>query len=365
MNFGYIKTAVCTPKIKVADCQYNAQQIINAINEAHECNVKLLVFPALCVTGSTCADLFYQKTLLSGAENALIEIAKATKDSDMLVFVGAPISISDSIYNCAVAIKDGEVIAIIPKDGVDKKQNQFKGFDGYTTYPINGEDVVVESEIIFRDINNPDVTIAVEIGSSLDNALSVSTYHAMAGAKIIVNLSAIPTLVGENKYREQVVAVTSAKNKCAYVYANAGDGESTTDLLYAGGNFIAENGKILAKSEPFTTGLTITDIDCSFLSSERIKSGFAIDNEDYSTMEVEFGITDKLDRKYSPSPFIPEKDEEDERADFILNMQAHALKKRIEHTNTKSLVIGVSGGLDSSLALLVAVKAMKLLVALL
>lgn len=361
MNFGYLKVAVCTPKIKVADCDYNAQQIICGIKQAKERKVKLLAFPALCITGCTCGDLFFQKPLLDGAKQALIEIAKATKDCDMLVFVGAPLYFAGGLYSCAVAMKDGEILAIIPKDSIDKRHTQFSAFSGNTYCDIANEEIPVCEKVLFKDIENKDIVIGVELGGASAEIISPSTYHALAGATVIVSMANEPIMVGEIEHRENLIKAMSAKNKCAYLYANAGEGESTTDLLYAGGNFIAENGKILAKSEPFTTDLTVMDIDCSFLSLEREKDGFALDNDGYDRVEVQFGTTETLDRKYPASPFIPEDKDKDERAKFILDMQAYALKKRIEHTNTKKLVIGVSGGLDSSLALLVAVKAMKLL----
>ncbi|MBE5732892.1 MAG: NAD(+) synthase [Clostridiales bacterium] len=361
MDFGYIKSAVYTPQIKVADCNYNAEQIIKGINEASQRNVKILVFPELCVTGSTCGDLFYQKTLLDGAKNAIDKIAKATVDTDMLVFVGAPIKYNDDLYSCAVAIKDGQVLAYVPKVHLTKRQNQFSICPNGVVYEGDVE-VPITNELLIRDVNDSDLVIGVELGEDLDNPISPSTSLAQMGAKIIVNLASHPQFVGENEYREQAIKAQSAKCTCAYMYANAGEGESTTDLVFAGGNYIAENGKILAKSEPFSTGITITDIDCSFLTYQRSKSDFDTTEEDCVNIYVEFDHSEtKLDRKYSPSPFIDGEILSDERANLILNMQAHALKKRIEHTHTKTLVVGVSGGLDSSLALLVAVKAMKLL----
>lgn len=361
MDFGYIKSAVYTPKIKVADCDYNAEQIINGIREAHNKNVKLLVFPELCVTGSTCGDLFYQKALLDGAKNAIDKIASATEDTDMLVFVGAPIKYSDDLYSCAVAIKDGQVLAYVPKVHLTKRQNQFSALANGVVYEGDVE-IPITNEILIRDVNVPDLVIGVELGEDLDNPISPSTALAQGGAKIIVNLASHPQFVGENEYREQAVKTQSAKCTCAYLYANAGEGESTTDLVFAGGNYIAENGKILAKSEPFSTGITITDIDYSFLSYQRSKSSFDTVGDENSIVYVEFDHSETaLDRKYSPSPFTDGETLSNERANLVLNMQAHALKKRIEHTHTKTLVIGVSGGLDSTLALLVSVKAMKLL----
>ncbi len=361
MNFGYIKSAVYTPKIKVADCDYNAEQIIKGINEANERKVKLLVFPELCVTGSTCGDLFYQQALLDGAQNAIAEIAKATIDMDMLVFVGAPIKYNDDLYSCAVAIKDGQILAYIPKVNVSKRQNQFATEPNGVVYYGNVE-VPICNELLIRDTNDSDLVIGVELGEDLDNPVSPSTTLARMGAKIIVNLSSCPMFVGENEYRKQAIKAQSAKCTCAYLYANAGEGESTTDLVFAGGNYIAENGKILAQSEPFSVGITVTDIDYSFLTYQRSKSDFYTLESDSSVVYVSFNLEeDSLDRKYSSCPFTDGEELSDERANLILNMQAHALKKRIEHTNTKTLVVGVSGGLDSSLALLVSVKAMKLL----
>lgn len=360
MNFGYIKTAVYTPKIKVADCEYNAQQIIKGINEAKSRGVKLLVFPELCVTGSTCGDLFYQDTLVSGAKNAISDIAKATIDTDMLVFVGAPIKYNDNLYNCAIAIKDGKVISYVPKTNLKKNETQFSFGQEVAVYKSGADEIPFGTDLLIKVEGNEDIVIAVEVGSDMDDCLPQSLLHAKAGAKIIVNLASEPQLVGSNEYREESIKNLSARGVCAYLYANAGDGESTTDCVFAGGNYIAENGKILAKTQLFEIGMAITDVDCSFLTYQRTKSNFT-SCDDYSTLFVNFKNTETtLDRKYDCSPFIP-KQNCDQRAKLILDMQAHGLKKRIEHTNAKTVVIGVSGGLDSSLALLVAVKAIKLL----
>lgn len=368
---GFMKVAAATPKIRVADCEYNADAIIALMNEAREKDVKILVFPELCVTGYTCHDLFYQKTLLDGAARALARIIEASRDSDMLVTVGCPIIYEGKLYNCAAVFQNGEILGIVPKkylpnNGEFYEMRQFtptpdiRGYMRITFldrwYPFGN--------IVFECADIPELKFAVEICEDLWAPEPPSIKLAKAGATIIANLSASNETIGKDDYRRDLVKGQSARLMCGYIYASAGDGESTQDLVFGGHRMIAENGSMLAESELFTTGLTISEIDIEKLAFERRRNtSFQISSEEldfeyFSMKPRETALT----RKFEAMPFVPSVEgEKAKRCRDILTMQAHGLAKRIEHTNCKTLVIGISGGLDSSLALLVCVEAMKLL----
>lgn len=376
---GFIKVAAATPKIRVADCEYNADAIISLMNEANAKGVNILVFPELCVTGYTCHDLFYQRTLLDGAKAALLRIVKASEGSDMLVTVGCPLVYNNKLYNCAVVLQNGDVLGAVPKKFLPN-YNEFYEMRQFTPAPNDhgirtiyftdhlycdfGTDIVFECEDI------PELKFAVEICEDLWSPEPPSIKLAKAGATIIANLSASNETIGKDTYRRELVSGQSARLLCGYVFASAGDGESTQDLVFGGHRMIAENGAILAESELFTTGLTISEIDVHKMALERQRNtSFRINDkgeiENSGISGVWFDMkprTTELTRKIEPRPFVPSQEgEKAKRCRDILTMQAHGLSKRIEHTNCKTLVIGISGGLDSCLALLVCVEAMKLL----
>lgn len=372
MNYGFVKVCAATPQIRVADVKYNTKNIIKAIKESAENGSQLTVFPELCVCGYTCGDLFNQPALLAACENALEEIAKATEGLKTLVFVGAPIRVGGNLYNCAVAIHDGKILGAVPKTYLPnygefyEKRNFTSPRSDYGEYiAIGGNtEVYVSTRLMFTAANMPDFTVACEICEDLWSPEPPSVRFAKAGANIIVNLSASNETVGKAEYRRNLVKMQSAKLIAGYVYSDAGDGESTTDMVFAGHNIIAENGAVLAESKLFDNGLLYSEIDVDMLSCERRKMA-SVFNEasediyrwlDFETDETEAEIT----RKFPQFPFVPESGLS-ERSELILTIQSKGLEKRFAHTGSKTALLGISGGLDSALALLVTVRAFKAL----
>jgi len=364
MRFGFVKTCSATPQIRVADVEYNVAQIIAAIKESAKKGSQLTVFPELCLCGYTCGDLFNQGVLLKVVERGLNAIKSATKGVDTLVFVGAPIHCFDRLYNCAVAISGGKILGVVPKTYLPnygefyEKRHFTLGFNDCRDIMLCGELVPMGANLIFKAENNPDFTVAAEICEDLWAPKSPSINHALFGAKIIVNLSCSDETVGKAEYRRDLVKVQSAKLICGYVYTDAGDGESTTDMVFSGHNLICENGRVLAESKLFENGLIYGEVDVEMLAAERQRmssSYFCEDEEECRVVPFRCAEGDsKVERSFDPSPFVP-KDREilSERTKLILNIQAKGLEKRLKHTGAKTAVIGVSGGLDSSLALLV------------
>lgn len=370
MKHGYVKVAAATPIIKVADCDFNAASIIKTLKESADGGAKIVVFPELSVTGYTSGDLFYQETLQNAALDALDKIVKATVTTDALVFVGLPFRKDGRIYNVAVAVSQGKILGVIPKTYLPNynefyEKRQFAGApDKNSVVEICGQSCIFGTKILLKCVNLPELIVSAEICEDLWVMSPPSVGHALAGATVIVNLSASNETVGKAEYRRQLVAGQSARLVSAYIYADIGDGESTTDVVFAGHNLIAENGRILNESELFKNGLLYSEIDVKALAFERSKlANYDKSDEGYET--VDFSLTPEvtdLTRKYPKFPFVPEEANElSSRAELILNMQARGLKKRMEHTGSKTAVIGISGGLDSALALLVSVRAMKLL----
>ncbi len=393
MKDGFIKVAACTPEIKVADVEFNVSKIIGQINECKEKGVKLAVFPELCVTGYTCQDLFFQDALLDKAMEGVVKIAIATKGLDMLVAAGCPVRAKGKLYNCAAVMKDGEIIAFVPKTHLPN-YNEFYEARHFAPYK-GGEVLCDEFSKYFDDVmdhwcymgqrifvldSDKNIKVGFEICEDLWVSDPVSNYLAKAGADIICNLSASDEVIGKDAYRRQLVSNQSARLVCGYIYCSAGDGESTQDMVFSGHNLIAEDGTLLAESRLFENGITISEIDVKKLAFERRKTstyaeyssdgelvlhesgGHFLENIPYAYCEFkEFGET-SLTRSFYKTPFIPANQaERNERCQLILQMQSHGLMKRIAHTNSKAVVIGISGGLDSTLALLVCIMAMDLL----
>ncbi len=371
MQYGFVKVCAATPEIKVADVEYNTKNIINAIKESAKAGSQLTVFPELCVCGYTCGDLFNQKVLLDGVDKALAKICKATEGLDTLVFVGAPIE-TNGLYNCAVAICNGKILGVIPKTYIPNygefyERRHFKPAPQKCEYiTVAGQDgVIFDNKLILKCQNCPDFTVAAEICEDLWAPQSPSIGHAQAGANIIVNLSCSDETAGKAEYRKSLVKMQSGKLVCGYVYSDAGDGESTTDMAFAGHNLICENGACVAESKLFENGLLYGEIDVEMLASERRRtaSGYYTQNADsriYS--ENSFVTSDKdgkLIRRIQKTPFVPANQTLTERTELILTIQAKGLEKRLKHTGAKTAVIGISGGLDSALALLVACRAFK------
>ena len=368
MKYGFVKVAAATPEIRVADPAYNARQIVSLIREAAEAGVQLLVFPELCITGYTCGDLFNQRVLTEGAEKALETIISATKSLKMLVFVGLPFMVGGALYNCAAVVSAGNVLALIPKTylpnyGEFYERRNFVPFRGVRqTVVWHGKEIPFGIDILFCDRTQKNFKVAAEICEDLWVSLPPSSKHCLAGACIVANLSASNETAGKAEYRRLLVRSQSAKTISGYIYADAGEGESTTDLVFAGHNIIAENGAILSENNLISGGLIVSEIDVDKLAFERNRVHTAdLSDQPYDYLRVEFdggASCGELTRKVSAYPFVPDGDASvSERAELILTMQAAGLKKRLKHTGSSCAVLGISGGLDSALALLVTVRA--------
>lgn len=369
MTDGFVKCAAATPDIHVADCEYNTKNIIALMAAAVEKGVKVLAFPELCVTGYTCEDLFFQSTLIKAAEKSLSDIAAASVGSDMLVAVGCPLSFFGKLYNCAVVIRNGTVLGVIPKKFLPNynefyEQRWFEAAPSEkTTVTLFGNSVPFGVGLTFGCENMPELCFSAEICEDMWSPLPPSTKAALSGAVIIANLSASNELVGKDEYRMSLVKGQSARLICGYIFAGAGEGESTTDLVFGGQRIIAENGVLLSDSGLYTTGLSVTEIDVAALYGERLRNTtFCAERtapDVVFTMEI---AETALTRTIDPMPFVPQAEtEKNSRCRKILDMQAHALAKRIKHTNCKTMIVGISGGLDSCLALLVCVEAARIL----
>ena len=370
MKHGFVKAAAASPELRVADPSFNAQKIIATIKEQAKAGVEILVFPELSLCGYTCGDLLLQKTLLNGCLTALKEIALATEKIKMLVFVGLPFELEGAVYNCAAAVANGEVKGIVPKTNLPD-YGEFYEERWFSALPSDYECMYIplwDDEFVYfgNDLifEQGEVSVACEICEDLWAPDSPVIRLAVTKANIIVNLSASNETVGKREYRKTLLSAQSGKCVCAYVYADAGVSESTTDLVFAGNNFIYENGVCLAEAEPLSGEICTAEIDVGFLQNERRKINTFHDQngQDYCRKDADFvGDGDLTLRKISQTPFVPEEEELSERAELILNMQAHALARRLKTTCSKTAVIGVSGGLDSALALLVTARAFDLL----
>ena len=344
--------------------------------DASENGAKVIVFPELCITGYTCQDLFLQGKLLDKALEGLDRIIDATNGIDALVFVGTPLEVDGKLYNTAAAIFAGHILAFIPKKNLPnyaeyyEARHFYPGFSDPVCIGYKGQDVVIGQNVIFTTPAVKGLQIACEICEDLWVADTPSTRHAMNGANLIVNLSAGNEIIGKAEYRRMLVKATSARLVCGYVYCDAGDGESTQDLVFPGHNLIAENGTLLSESKCFKANTIYADIDVERLRTERRRittfnvndPSQVIDNNNYAkiTFDIEQKET-RLDRKFYRFPFVPADDKErNERCEHILSIQSEGLKKRLLHTGAKKAVIGLSGGLDSTLALLVMAKAFDL-----
>lgn len=371
MKHGFIKVAAVTPKIKVADPVHNADVICAGIDEAVEAGAKIIVFPELCLTGYTCGDLFLQSLLLERTKEELLRVAEYTEGCDALIFVGLPFEKEHRLYNVAAAIHDGEVLALIPKTSIPTYGEFYEGRHFTQGCRIaeqvwlDGEEVPFGTNILLEAQGMEHLTVACEICEDLWTAAPPATEHALAGATVIVNLSASNETIGKDVYRELLVKSSSARLLCGYIYASAGEGESTTDTVYGGHNIIAENGTILAQAKRFTNQTVYADIDVSRLDMERRRMGTYQARKEEPYLVIPFVLEPedtRLDRTFSCTPFVPtDAAVRSKRCEEILSIQAYGLKKRMEHTGSQTAVIGLSGGLDSTLALLVTVKAFDLL----
>ena len=369
MKQGFIKVAAASPRIRVADCRYNVSELIQLAKEADKNNVKLLVFPELCITGSTCGDLFRSSVLQSGALAALKDFVKETKKLDLISIIGLPIRYHDSLYNCAAVCQAGEILRFVPKTFLsesDKRYFSSPSNDIGCIY-INDDCVPIGTNFIFSCAQTPDFRFAVEIGNDLFSTVPPSSKLCTSGATIVATPSAFCEVVNHDSLRRLLVQAQSAKNCSGYILSNAGYGESSTDLAFSSHSIISENGKILAESKPFDIAindgshkrLTVSEIDVSMLASERSKRPNDFVFKEGDAFEVCFDMFPQettLTRKYKALPFVPESYEV---AKQILAIQSTALCKRIEAAHAAKCVIGISGGLDSTLAILVTARALE------
>lgn len=359
MRNGFVRVGASSLHTAVANCKQNAEGIIEKVKDAAKEEVKILALPELCVTSSTCGDLYWQRTLQKEAEEAILYIAFKTKNEDVLFVVGAPLLKDDQLYDCAVVIHKGKILGIVPKtyvleDGEQRSFNPYKGkknsriYLGNRSYPFG-------NKLLFVCKNHPALTIAVELNEDLNVPASPSINHSLAGAKVILNLASSKEIIGMKEFRNNLISVHSNKLNCAYVYASAGLGESTTDNVYSGHCLIAENGEILKETKLFTKDLIYTEVDLERLQYERKNNFFNNIHDEYK--EIYFTLDDvnyDLTRKVCPTPFLSVTRKSNyEIAKDILEIQAQGLIKRLEHINCDKVVIGISGGLDSTLAILV------------
>lgn len=371
MKHGFVKAAAMTPKIKVADPVYNAKEICKGIEEATTKGAKIIVFPELCLTGYTCNDLFLQELLLSQAKEALNIVTDATEGSDALVFVGLPLEKDHKLYNVAAVLQNGEVLAFIPKKYIPSYAEFYEarhftpGNEVPEPYLYEGEEVPFGTNILFEADAVNGLVVGCEICEDIWVPDSPGISHALAGAAVLVNLSASNETVGKDVYREMLVKSTSAKLIAAYIYASAGEGESTQDLVFGGHNIIAENGTVLTQAKRFVPENIYADIDIHRLRHERRRMTTYLPQREAQYLVVPIHMEEEetvLERKFGSRPFVPsDQAERDKRCDEILSIQSYGLKKRYEHTGCQSAVIGISGGLDSTLALLVTVRAFDML----
>ena len=377
MNYGFVRVGAFTPKIKVADTQANTAEIKKLIDQAEKEHTALAVFPELCITGYTCGDLFLQSRLLNSSREALEELAEYTGDKSVTAVVGLPFCHEGKLYNVAAVLSGGTVKGIVPKKNLPNYGEFYEvrhfhpGFEQVRMIPFGTYEVPFGMNQIF--CMGGDISFAVEICEDLWVPLSPGIRHALAGAMILVNLSAGDETTGKAAYRRNLVSSRSASLICGYVYASAGDGESTTDMVFSGHNLIAENGNMLAESKRFCNQSVLADMDVERLVNERRRMTTYPGNEEdtygsrqaYHFVElsaVSENQPEKLLRFVDKMPFVPsDTANREKRCEEILMIQAMGLKKRLEHTNCRSAVLGISGGLDSTLALLVTARAFDLL----
>ena len=367
MNNGFVRVAAAIPELRVADCAYNVAQMADLVRKGEEEKVQVICFPELSLTGYTCADLFQQQQLLSDAQKALNELQLLTFATTSVIIVGMPVRVQSHLFNTAVVLQGGHVLGVVPKTHLPNN-NEFYEKRWFTsgaladsqTITISGEEVPFGTDILFSDGK---FTFGVEICEDLWVPIPPSSQQALHGAEIIFNLSATNELIGKHQYLRQLIEQQSARCNAGYVYASAGAGESTTDVVYAGNGLIAENGKIISASDRFSFDpqLIVTDIDIDRLQAERIRNtNYANDKSAriYRTIQLEDAHFTNYDLKrvFDKHPFVPSITNRDESCHEIFSIQIGGLAKRWQHTQSDTVVIGISGGLDSTLALLVSVK---------
>ena len=371
MKNGFVKVAAATPDIRVADVEFNTQNIINAMEEAQKNGAKILVFPELCVTGYTCSDLFDHSVLLKASRKALLEIAENTNDKDMLVFVGAPLEVNGKLYNVAAAMNQGEIIGFttktfLPNYGEFYEMRQFTpGPQIVREITFEGKKIPFGPQILFQAEGMEELVVAAEICEDVWSPIPPSIQAALEGATVIVNCSASDETIGKDTYRRALISGQSARLISGYIYANAGEGESTTDLVFGGHNIIAENGTVLKESSRYVNEIIYSELDLQRITGERRKNTTFQPLDEETLVRVPFTIEETktfLTRTFPKKPFVPSDEQtRAQRCEEILTIQAMGLKKRLAHTNARTAVVGISGGLDSTLALLVTARAFDML----
>ena len=371
MKNGFVKVAAATPDIRVADVEFNTQNIINAMEEAQKNGAKILVFPELCVTGYTCSDLFDHSVLLKASRKALLEIAENTNDKDMLVFVGAPLEVNGKLYNVAAAMNQGEIIGFttktfLPNYGEFYEMRQFTpGPQTVREITFEGKKIPFGPQILFQAEGMEELVVAAEICEDVWSPIPPSIQAALEGATVIVNCSASDETIGKDTYRRALISGQSARLISGYIYANAGEGESTTDLVFGGHNIIAENGTVLKESSRYVNEIIYSELDLQRITGERRKNTTFQPLDEETLVRVPFTVEETktfLTRTFPKKPFVPSDEQtRAQRCEEILTIQAMGLKKRLAHTNARTAVVGISGGLDSTLALLVTARAFDML----
>ena len=371
MKNGFVKVAAATPDIRVADVEFNTQNIINVMEEAQKNGAKILVFPELCVTGYTCSDLFDHSVLLKASRKALLEIAENTSDKDMLVFVGAPLEVNGKLYNVAAAMNQGEILGFttktfLPNYGEFYEMRQFTpGPQTVREITFEGKKIPFGPQILFQAKGMEELVVAAEICEDVWSPIPPSIQAALEGATVIVNCSASDETIGKDTYRRALISGQSARLISGYIYANAGEGESTTDLVFGGHNIIAENGTILKESSRYVNEIIYSEIDLQRITGERRKNTTFQPLDEETLVRVPFTVEETktfLTRTFPKKPFVPSDEQtRAQRCEEILTIQAMGLKKRLAHTNARTAVVGISGGLDSTLALLVTARAFDML----
>ena len=388
-HFGYVRVAAAVPHLRVADCQYNATEIKKQITEAMQEGVEVVCFPELSVTGYTCADLFFTQQLQKNALAALEDICAYTRNLPIIVLVGAPLKVDNNLYNCAFVMTDGEVVGVVPKinlpnTGEFYEKRWFSSGRDVLEHNVNsirpriptielwGSDVPFGIDLLFA---TKDYSFGIEICEDLWSPLPASTQLAIQGAEIIFNLSSSNCVTGKHEFRQRMITQQSARVHCGYVYTSSGIGESTTDIVFSGSTYIAENGDMLEIGDRFQmeSSMIISEIDVERLRIDRQRNtNFTHDKYGHyrhiQVAPLDEAIGDEaigdeardkgpLHRHFTKTPFLPKRKDSDAYCEDVLNLQAHGLLRRWQHTHAQSLVIGISGGLDSTLALLVCVLA--------
>ena len=368
MRDGFITVACGTPKLRLADCDYNAEQTFTLMRKAEKAGAKVLVLPELGLTGYTCGDLFYQDALLRGAEQALATVLEATRNLEVVTAVGLPLRVNNKLYNCAAIIQKGTVLGVVPKTHLPNysefyEKRQFAAApEENGTVTLFGKSVPFGNKLVFRCSTMPDLALGFEICEDMWAPCSPAVDLTAAGATVVGNLSASNDIIGKDSYRRQLVTMQSAKLVCGYVYTSCGEGESSSDVVFGAHQMIAENGTLLAERR-FDGGLLVSEVDVQKLCYERRRTQMF--DQAPAVWEVPFALTvspTKLTRYIAPQPFVPEgKEDRDARCREILLIASLGLKQRLEHTGAKTAVVGLSGGLDSTLAVLITGLAMKML----